>query len=180
MPAISGTRESSAQAIRYLCLAHKDYGQVLPMQALERLAVLFRERFDLSAAGSSSEAQAASTYGPGFEASLRATIIQFTDPARGKMEKLKGHLGQAKGNLADSIEAALERGTALEGLEADSAALRRQTASFAASSGRIAREAAWRQLRSRAMAAGAGVVGLMVVGMLACGPGMCIWGGSTV
>jgi len=169
-----GSREAAAASIRYVCLAHRDYQTVLPMQTLESVAGQFRSTFDLVAAGSAGEDEAATAYGSRFRSTLQATLLRFTDPARDTMTKVRGHIDRAKGSLAESIEAAVERGGRLDALAEDSRRLQASSSSFAGGSRRIAREAAWRVTRGRLALAGAVLLLLLVVGMLGCGPGMCV------
>jgi hypothetical protein len=170
-----GSREAAAAQVRYLCLAHQDYRLVLPMQALEAVAARFQERFDVADAGLASEGEAATVYGPKMATPLRATLLQFTDPATQKISDMRGRLDEARSNIADSLEATVQRGAKLDEMAEASLKLQRHTATFSFGAKRMETAAQMEVLKSRAILGGVVFLFLVVVALLVCGSGLCIW-----
>lgn len=141
----AGTREPASAAasgqrtvVSVVCVASREYGRILPMKALEHAALQFRA---LQARGFVTAAPAPFSELPteaSFEAELAATLERFTDPAGEALARARANIAGARTSLADTLEAAVERGSSLRRLEEESLELRRGTASFSTAARRAA------------------------------------------
>lgn len=113
-----------------VCVASREYGRILPMKALEHAAARFRASRTGGTASTAPPPYSERPMDLPFEPELEATVARFTDPAGAALARARANVAGAKTSLADTLEAAMERGSSLQRLEAESLELRRGTASF--------------------------------------------------